>query len=45
MKPRLSETWEAALNVDEVLSLEEMPFSVDVLKKTEEGYKIRISRK
>ncbi len=44
MKQRLSETWEAPLNVGDELS-EGMPFTVKVLSKTNEGYKISITRK
>ncbi|MDW3196922.1 MAG: LamG-like jellyroll fold domain-containing protein [Cytophagales bacterium] len=44
MKQRLSETWEAPLIVGDELS-EGMPFTVKVLSKTNEGYKIRLERK
>ncbi len=45
MKKRLSETWEAPLQPGEELSLDQMPFSVKVLSKTDQGYRVKITRK
>lgn len=45
MKTRLSETWEAPLTTGEELSNEQMPFSIKVLQETNEGYRVKITRK